>query len=93
MPEIQAKLLVFEHRFELAEQEHVIKAEVHAEEEHEHGDDGLQEVAVPAHAAVFNGKAAGAGRAERDAEAVEHGHAAEQKTPNAQRGKQNVNSV
>lgn len=56
--EIQAKLLVFEHRFELAEQEHVIKAEVHAEEEHEHGDDGLQEVAVPAHAAVFNGEAA-----------------------------------
>ena len=91
--EIQAKLLVFEHRFELAEQEHVIKAEVHAEEEHEHGDDGLQEVAVPAHAAVFNGKAAGAGRAERDAEAVEHGHAAEQKTHNAQRGKQNVDSV
>ena len=42
---------------------------------------------------VFNGKAAGAGRAERDAEAVEHGHAAEQKTHNAQRGKQNVDSV
>ena len=89
----QPQLLVLENALELAQQQQVIQAEIHAEQEHENGHDVLQVRAVVGHAAVADGKAAGAGGAERDAEAVEQRHAAEQQKADAQHGQQHVQAV
>ena len=92
--EVHANLLDFEQLLEFTGQKQKIRVEIDAEKDHKDRDDILQVGAVVVRDGIIPvAEAAGACRAERNADGVEHRHAAEQQQNDLQNGQSKVNRV
>ena len=92
-PQVEPKLLVVQHLAELPQEHQVVDAEIHPEQRHEYGAHRLQVSAVPCHAVVLDGKAAGARRAEGDGQRVEQGHATQQQQGDLDEGHGDIDGI
>ena len=92
--EVHANLLDFEQLLEFTGQKQKIRVEIDAEKDHKDRDDILQVGAVVVRDGIIPvAEAAGACRAERNADGVEYRHAAEQQQNDLQNGQSKVNRV
>ena len=92
--EVHADLLDFEHLLEFAGQNQEISVEIDTEQDHKHRNDILQIRAVVVRDGVIPvAEAAGAGRAERNADGIEHRHATDQQQNDLQNGQSEVNRI
>ena len=91
--EVGPDLLALEGFFHVARKEEVVGVEVDPEEDHENRDDPLLEDRVVGAAGISNGKAAGAGRSEGDAEVVENRHFPDGQNDEFRHGHEDIDEV